>query len=85
MLADLATPESWTPQNLTDEEINKICRWLMAWQSACVTSDSLAADFNALEETLPTQRLDPTLKRAMHHVESLIRHIHAQRKHERIM
>ncbi len=79
MLADLATPESWTPQELTDEQINEVCRWLMAWQAACVTSDSLAADFSPLEETLPSSRLDPAFLRAMHHVESLIRHIHALR------
>lgn len=78
------TPEFWTPQELTEEEINAICGWLMAWQKACVTADSLASDFNPLEETLPTSKLDPAFLRAVHHVESLVRHLYALRlKNER--
>ncbi len=76
------TPEFWTPQKLTDEELNKICGWLMAWQKACVTADSLAQDFNPLEETLPTSKIDSSFMRAMHYVEDLVRHIHALKEEE---
>jgi hypothetical protein len=71
------TPEFWTPQELTEEEINKICDWLMAWQKASVMAQSLMGD-DPLTETLAVKELiDPALARAMHHVESLIRHLHA--------
>jgi hypothetical protein len=72
------TPEFWTPEELSEEKINDICEWLMAWQKACVMYDSLAGD--VLELTLPANKgLDPAFLRAMHHVESLVRHLHALR------
>ena len=83
MLAELATPESWTTQKLTEEEINGICKWLMTWQAACVSGDCIAQDFIKEGELLPSQKLDPAFKTAMHHVESLIRHLGALRKNER--
>lgn len=75
-----ATPEWWTPQELTTAEISDICTWLMAWQKACVSGDCIAQDFVREGELLPSQKLDPNFKTAMHHVESLIRHIGALRK-----
>lgn len=77
-----ATPEFWTPQELTEKEIVEICNWLMAWQKAMVTSDCLASDFYLAEE-LPSSKLDPAFLRAMHHVESLVRHIHALKLKEK--
>jgi hypothetical protein len=75
-----ATPECWTTQELTEAEINEICTWLMTWQQACVSSDTIASDFVEKAEDLPSQKLDPAFKTAMRHVESLIRHIGALRK-----
>lgn len=72
-----ATPEFWTPQKLTNEEIGKICNWLWRWQSACVSSDSIAQDFIEGGELLPSQKLDPAFVTAMRHIESLVRHIGA--------
>lgn len=77
MLASLATPESWTPQELTEEEINGICKWLMTWQMACVSGDCIASDYVEKAEDLPSAKLDPAFKTAMHHVESLVRHLRA--------
>jgi len=74
-----ATPEFWTPQELTDKELNDICSWLMAWQRACVSSDCLASDFTEDGQLLPSQKLDPNFKTAMNHVQSLIRHIRAKK------
>lgn len=73
-----ATPEFWTPQELTETELNKICAWLMAWQRACVTSDCLAQDFTEEGALLPSQQLDPNFKVAMGHIQDLIRHIRAK-------
>lgn len=70
-----ATPEFWTPQELTEKELNEICTWLMAWQKACVSGDCIASD---LGELLPSQKLDPNFKIAMGHVQSLVRHIRAR-------
>lgn len=75
-----ATPEWWTPQELTETEITEICSWLMAWQKACVSGDAIASDYVEKAEDLPSQKLDPNFKTAMQHLESLIRHIGALRK-----
>lgn len=75
-----ATPECWTTQELTEEEINGICKWLMAWQSACVSGDCIASDYVEKAEDLPSQKLDPNFVTAMRHVESLVRHLGALRK-----
>lgn len=75
-----ATPELWTTQELTEAEINEICSWLMAWQSACVSGDTIASDFIEDGELLPSQKLDPNFKTAMRHLESLIRHVGALNK-----
>jgi hypothetical protein len=73
-----ATPEFWTPQELTEKELNEICTWLMAWQKACVSGDCIASDFLEEGELLPSQKLDPNFKIAMGHVQSLVRHIRAR-------
>jgi len=72
--------EFWTPQELTEAELSGICTWLMAWQCACVSGDSLAQDFIKEGELLPSQKLDPALKTAMNHMQSLIRHIRATKR-----
>jgi hypothetical protein len=79
-----ATPDFWTPQELTETELNKICTWLMAWQKACISSDSLAQDFLETGQQLPSQQLDPNFKIAMGHVQSLIRHIRARAERSNI-
>lgn len=66
------SPEFWTPQELTEEELSKICNWLFRWQSACVTANSVC------EENVSGQ-LDPAFQTAMSHIQDLIRHIHALR------
>ena len=71
------TPEFWTPNLLSETEINEVCNWLMIWQKACVSGDSIASDFVEHASDLPSHKLDPAFKTAMKHVESLIRHIHA--------
>ncbi len=71
------TPECWTKQRLTEQQLNNICKWLMAWQKACVSGNAIATDFIQDGERLPSQQLDPHFKTAMNHVESLIRHIGA--------
>jgi hypothetical protein len=76
------TPEFWTPQELTEEEINKICSWLMAWQKAVVTAESLM-DVDPLTQTLLTSRLDSNFLRAMSYVQDLVRHIGALREKEK--
>ena len=69
------TPECWTPQKLTEEELGKICTWLMRWQSACVTADSV------MEENV-SGKLDPNFRKAMSHIQDLVRHICALREKE---
>lgn len=69
------TPEFWTPQELTEEELGEICQWLFRWQSACVTANSV------MEEDVSKQ-LDPNFRTAMSHIQDLIRHISALRKRE---
>ncbi len=64
------TPEFWTPNKLTETELSKICEWLLAWQKACVTSNSV------MEENVSGQ-LDSNFLVAMTHIQDLIRHIHA--------
>ena len=75
-----ATPECWIIQELTECQLNEICTWLMRWQSACVSADTIAQDFLDEGDKFPSQLLDPNFKTAMLHVESLIRHIGAIRK-----
>lgn len=75
-----ATPEWWTPQELTTAEISEICTWLMTWQKACVSGDCIASDYVEKAEDLPSAKLDPAFKTAMHHVESLVRHLGALRQ-----
>lgn len=70
-----ATPEFWTPQVLTEQELNDVCTWLFRIQSAIVTSNTLMADFDF--EPPP---MDPMLKKAMDNVQALIRHIRATRE-----
>lgn len=74
-----ATPECWTTQELTEQELTGICTWLMCWQSACVSGDSLASDFLEEGELAPSQKLDPNFRKAMDHLQSLVRHIGALR------
>lgn len=68
------SPDCWTPNILTKEEMTEICNWLGKRQAAAVTYNSLAADF---DDAKPMEQLmDPDLRTAMRHMESLIRHIH---------
>jgi hypothetical protein len=59
-------PEFWTPQILTESELNDICNWLGRWQAACITASSV---------TEKPIELDPNFVRAMHNVEALVRHL----------
>jgi hypothetical protein len=74
------TPDFWTPQLLTDDELSKICNWLMACQKATVMAYSVMEEGEPglpanLEECYKSDH--PALGVAIAHVEALVRHIRA--------
>lgn len=40
----LESPEYWTPQLLTEEELGKICQRLMRWQNAATTTSAVCEE-----------------------------------------